>query len=95
MKKKWFGFRIIVSLCAAIGWWGLLYPELALTPDTVKVSVEDENGIPEEMPLEWDFDGSVYLDLLNAGQSRITFRSKLLTNLNIFWETLHDRNENK
>ena len=37
MEKKWTKFRIIAGMCAALGWWGLLYPELALTPDTVKV----------------------------------------------------------
>ncbi len=32
MEKKWTKFRIIAGMCAALGWWGLLYPELALTP---------------------------------------------------------------
>ena len=41
MKKKWLGIRVAAGLCAALGWWGLLYPELALTPDTVKVSAQD------------------------------------------------------
>ena len=35
MNKKTFGLRVAAGLCAALGWWGLLYPELALTPDTV------------------------------------------------------------
>ena len=95
MKKKWVGFRIILSMCAVIGWWGLLYPELTLTPDTIKVIAEDENGNPEALVPEWDGYGSLYLDLLRAGEGKITFRSKLLTNLSTFWETLHEGNENK
>ena len=91
MKKKWVGLRIIVSLCAMLGWWGFLYPELVLTPDTVTVSTEDEEGRLQPLPEQWDLDGSLYLDILNAGRDRITFRSRLLTNLNLFWEAFHDR----
>lgn len=93
MKKKWSGLRIIVSMCAALGWWGLLYPELALTPDTVNISVEDDEGSLELLPAEWDYPGKLYLSLLNAQEGQITFRSRLLTNLSIFWETLHGEND--
>jgi len=88
LKKKRLGFRVAVSLCAALGWWGLLYPELALTPDTVAVSAEDEAGNPR--PREWSFDGDLYLELLDAGRDKITFRSRLLTNLSTLWEIFHD-----
>ncbi len=93
MKKKWSGLRIIVSMCAALGWWGLLYPELALTPDTVNISVEDDEGSLELLSAEWDYPGKLYLSLLNAQEGQITFRSRLLTNLSIFWETLHGEND--
>lgn len=89
MKKKWLGFRIAAGVCAALGWWGLLYPELTLTPDTVAVCAEDEEGCPGAR--EWSFDGDFYLDLLSAGRERITFRSRLLTDLNTFWEMFHDK----
>lgn len=95
MKRKWNGFRIIVSLCAMLGWWGLLYPELTLTPDTVKVSMEDEEGNLCELPEEWDFDSRLYADLLNADRSKITFRSRLLTNFSLFLEAIYDRNGKK
>ena len=95
MKRKWNGFRIIVSMCAMLGWWGLLYPELTLTPDTVKVSMEDEEGNLCELPDVWDFDSSLYTDLLNAGRSKITFRSRLLTNFSLFLEAIYDRNGKK
>lgn len=89
MKKKCLGIRIIISLCAALGWWGLLYPELSLTPDTVVFRIKDDSGTLREQPLEWDFDGSIYRDLLNAGPDRITFRSRLLTDFNTLWEAIN------
>ena len=44
MKKIRLGIRITIGLCAALGWWGLLYPELVLTPDTVRVVQERGPG---------------------------------------------------
>lgn len=79
MKKKWLVIRGAAGLCAALGWWGLLYPELALTPDTVKIIEEDGSGIHSEETSERG--GSLYLDLLNADQGQITFRSRLFTEL--------------
>lgn len=91
MKKKWLGIRIVTGLCAVLGWWGLLYPELALTPDTVSVYAEEEDGEWGELTREWGFDDSLYQDLLSADRNQITFRSKLLKDLSLFWEALHDR----
>ena len=95
MKRRWIGLRIIVNMCAALGWWGLLYPELTLTPDNVKVSVEDENGELRELPGEWDFDSSLYREILEADRDKITFRSRLLTDFCLFLEAIHDRSGSK
>ena len=91
MKRKWIGIRIILSLCAALGWWGLLYPELTLTPDTIKIVEENEDGEISDLPWEWSFDSELYQELLNADRDSITLRSRLLTNISLFWEALHDR----
>lgn len=91
MKKKQTGIRIVICLCAALGWWGFLYPELVLTPDTVTVNIEDEEGNLRPLSEDLAEDGSLYFDLLHAGGDKITFRSRLLINLNKFWETFHDR----
>ena len=93
MKRKWVGIRIIIGLCAALGWWGLLYPELALTPDTVKIYTEKDDGELSELPQEWSLDGCLYRDLLSAGRDKITLRSKLFTDIGLFWEAIHDRSE--
>ena len=88
--KKWLVIRITTGICAVLGWWGLLYPQLALTPDTVAVIPAAEDGIPEEQSLTWDFDGSLYLDLLNAGPDKITFRFKIFKDLNSLLEAFRN-----
>lgn len=85
MKKK-FGIRIIAAFCAALGWWGLLYPELTLTPDTVRIICESEDGSETLSDREWELTDSLYLELLGAERTSIRFRSRLLTELNALWE---------
>lgn len=93
MKKNWFGFRIGLGIFAALGWWGLLYPELALTPDTVKIVCEEPASDACAQSADWSFGGSLYQDVLNAAPGRITFRSKLLTDFSAFLEAFHNGNK--
>ncbi len=86
MKKIKKGLRIITAVCAALGWWGLLYPELTLTPDTVRVICEDGNGGEISADCQGLLDNNLYLDLLGTDRSNIRFRSRLLTELSAFWE---------
>ena len=88
MKKMKNGIRIITVVCAALGWWGLLYPGLTLTPDTVRVVCEDENGEEAAQERRWTFDDGLYLELLGTDRENIRFRSRLLTELNAFWEAI-------
>ena len=90
--KKWLVIRITTGICAVLGWWGLLYPQLSLTPDTVAVIPSAEGGTFEEQSPKWDFDGSLYLDLLNAGPDQITFRFKIFKDLNSFLEAFRNGN---
>ena len=85
MRKRKISIRITATLCAALGWWGLLYPELTLTPDTVCVICE-EDGKEYFTDKEWSFDDSLYLELLGTDRDNIRFRSRLLTELSAFWE---------
>lgn len=83
-KRKKAGVRIIMgifSMCSALGCWGVLYPELTMTPDTYRVVCEDGTVQKEPKVVEWDFDSNIYMDILNADRSRIRFRSKLLQEL--------------
>ena len=85
MRKRKMSIRITATLCAALGWWGLLYPELTLTPDTVRIICE-EDGKESFIDREWSFDDSLYLELLGTDRDNIRFRSRLLTELSAFWE---------
>lgn len=91
--KKWLGLRITTGICAVLGWWGLLYPQLALTPDTVTVIPSTDDGKFEEQSPQWDFDGSLYLDLLNAGPDKITFRLKIITDISSLLEAYRNGNQ--
>ena len=93
MKKKWFGIRMGLGICAALGWWGLLYPELTLTPGTVKVVYEDSQAQTNTQPQGWTLGSSLYWDILIAPSGKVTFRSKLLTDFNAILEAFHDRNK--
>lgn len=90
MKKNWLKFRAVLTMCAALGWWGLLYPELTLTPETVVVYELDSKG--ELTPITYDsLSGrTLYWELLSAENGSITYRSKLLENLSLFWEALQN-----
>ena len=86
MKNKKLGIRILTALCAALGWWGLLYPELTLTPETVRIVIEDASGQEISLDRNKNLDDSFYLELLEADSGSIRFRSRILTELNAFWE---------
>lgn len=86
MKNKKLGIRIITAMCAALGWWGLLYPELTLTPETVRIVIEDASRQEISLDRNKSLDDSFYLELLEADSGSIRFRSRILTELNAFWE---------
>lgn len=92
-KNKWLKLRAVITMCAALGWWGLLYPELVLTPDTVKIYEKDEAGTLTLLPSEWCTNRDLYQKLLTAEPEQITFRSKLLTDLSTFWEAFQNETE--
>lgn len=91
-NKLMVSFRIFITVSAALGWWGVLYPELTMTQDTYRIVYEDttaeENGYVQEAAevVEWDFDNDIYEDVLGAQRSRIRLRSRLLMNLTAICE---------
>lgn len=87
MKRK-IAIRIVIGMCAAYAWWGMLYPELTLTPDTYVVL--DEEQIVQEVQnmVEWDLDSDIYRMLLEADSDKICFKSKLLTQIDALTEHL-------
>ena len=59
-KKLMVPVHIILGACAVFGWWGLLYPELTMTPSTYNVVYEDGTVQVGENMVEWDFDDDIY-----------------------------------
>lgn len=59
----------------ALGFWGVLYPELTLTEDTLRIVWED--GKEQE---EWERESAtkIYYDLLQAEPKQIKIKSRLL-----------------
>ena len=95
MKRKWVrkdigtakvkaAVKILAVVCAAFGWWGVLYPELTMTPDTYAVIPEEAVQNSPEV-VEWDFDSNVYWNLLEAESSQIRFRSRLINRAGKAW----------
>lgn len=84
---KYFGkIRILLCVCAAFGWWGILYPELAMTPDTYRVVAEDQAGQEMLTQEEWDFDSNIYWEILRADRSQVRFRSRLLDDIGALFQ---------
>lgn len=48
MKRGIKIIEAVLCVCAVFGWWGVLYPELAMTPDTYKVVREGEASLEEK-----------------------------------------------
>lgn len=74
--KNRINLKLLVWVCAALGWWGTFYPEFTLTSDTCRIV--DESG----SYIETDDDYSrieLYGDILQAGRSHIRPRSRLLS----------------
>lgn len=90
MKKKWLKLRAVITMCAALGWWGLLYPELTLTPDTLIIYEVDAHGNRTALTENWKSGRELYRELLSADRDAISFRSKFLEDLSLFWEALQN-----
>ena len=81
---------------AALGWWGVLYPELTLTPDTYAIVGEEKAGgeavQKAEEVVKWDFSSDIYKKLLEAEAGQIQFKSRLLLGRAAFpAKTVHER----
>ncbi|MCM1113687.1 MAG: hypothetical protein NC399_10595 [Muribaculum sp.] len=90
-KTKWRMMQAALTLCAAFGWWGALYPQFTLLKGTYEIVCEEESGMSGGDRAEEPDGGGLYWDILNADSSRIRFKSRLLTDWNAFKE--HRREE--
>ncbi len=84
MEKKKYTLRVALSLCALLGWWGLLFPELTLTPDTVRVTDNAGAVVETDIPTG----NRLYLELLQADPGDITYSFKFIETISSFWEAM-------
>ena len=80
---------VVLAICAAMGWWGVLYPQFTLLESTYEIIYENETAETyvrlSEAEAESEFGGSeLYWKILDTDCSRIRFKSRLLTE----WEAL-------
>lgn len=78
MKKNI--ISLLLSVCAAMGWWGAIYPQFTLLKGTYEiVCEEDVDGACGHDGQNIDAN-ELYWQILDADCSRIRFKSRLLTN---------------
>ncbi len=76
--KSHLKIRIALCTCLYASLWGLLYPELLVTPDTCSIVYEEET-IEEVLTDTEEFSaGELYQALLKANREQIRYRSRLL-----------------
>lgn len=74
----------LLAGCAALGWWGAIYPQFTLLRGTYEIVCEEDEQCGESM-MESELDGAqLYWDILEADCSRIRFKSRLFTE----WDAL-------
>lgn len=78
--------KMVLCICAAFGWWGVLYPELAMTPDTYRIVREDLQDKATQKTADWDFDREIYFEILQADAVQVQFKSRLLMSLKEIFE---------
>lgn len=79
MKKGWKRYqelRLVLAICAAFGWWGTLYPEFTLFPDTCRVVVCEENQDQDVRELSKQ-PNELYRAILKADADQVVIKSKL------------------
>lgn len=78
MKRKYFGIRAIISMCLAIGWWDLWYPEITREADVYRLVCEEGAVQTDEEVVKWKLDEYTFYDFLKLDSDQIHFRSRLL-----------------
>ena len=74
-------FRAVLLMCAALGWWGIWFPELAVWADAVCVVEEESSGDTvqqAEKVVEYDTVREIYHGLRQADKTQIQVKSRLL-----------------
>lgn len=80
-KSTW---KAALLLCTALGWWGLLYPELLYNSGIIRTTEITSDGSFIEIKNEQEL-SRLYGRLLSDGKN-VRLKSKLLEDINAFLE---------
>ena len=79
-------FRSVLIITAALGWWGIWFPELAVWGNVVCVTAEQSaaEGIAPSQPMNTVRE--ICEGLKNADRSQIQIKSRLLTAIDQYFQ---------
>ena len=85
-RVVWQGIRVSAVCTVCYGWWGVIYPELAMLPSTYEIVCEEQAEETKTVQkdaevVEWNSDSQIYWKILEADPEQIHFKSRLLTML--------------
>lgn len=87
--------RVATCVVAMSLWWGYLYPELMMTPDTYVIIAEENTVQDEQNVIECSFGDDIYFTLMETDPSKIVFKSKLVEQADVFFKHLKQHIEKK
>lgn len=83
--------QFFILFCLAFGWWGVLFPQLAMTKDVYRIVSEDGTVLEQEDMQEWDFEDKTYEQILKAGSGKVRFKSGLWKDISQLWSYLQNQ----
>lgn len=86
MNQKWLGVRTFISMCLAIGWWDIWYPELTEAAGVYHVVYEDGTVQNSQEVVECELSEYTYLELLSMDSDRIRIRFRFLEWIEEYFE---------
>ncbi len=81
-------WRGVLAVCAALGWWGAVYPQFTMVKGTYEIVYEDGSAQTECDAAEAEDGRDVYWEILEADRGQIRFKSRLLTEIKALQEQL-------
>lgn len=82
LRTRW---KMLIWVCAAAGWWGMLFPEFTLTGDTYEIAGVSYEELSEEEK-EFLEQADIQELLRNAEPGQIKVKSKLFTVMSDYFQ---------
>ena len=86
--RKWRNIKAVITICAALGWWSVWFPEMAVWADAVRVTEGEEMLTANELQedISWEDARAIGKGLSHADREQIVIRSRLLMLLKAQWQ---------